>query len=350
MEVPAKHFDAYSVVFTLLATALFNTVIAFILTVVGYGGSFTVNLVFAQCMGLSIGASMMTTMHFIKAAPTVWQWPLLGGALLGGATFGLLIGSLATKKALAVTSGVYRPTVGVLVIAILFGIAVSYFFLSREIIVRSQARLQTERIQRLTTEKKMAETRLKLLQAQIEPHFLYNTLANILSLMESDADQARAMLMDLSRYLRATLVRTRETTATIGEEMAVVQAYVSIIKRRMGDRLTCRLAVPEDLMSRPFPPMLVQPLVENAIQHGIEPLVEGGLVSVQATRCGDKLRVQVTDTGRGMTAAGSAAAGVGIANVSERLQAIYGEKARLIIEENRPSGVKATIEAPLEPH
>jgi len=220
--------------------------------------------------------------------------------------------------------------------------------LSREQMARSRSRLQEERIQRLTIEKQMAETHLKLLQAQIEPHFLYNTLANILSLMETDIGQARAMLTDLSNYLRATLVRTRQTRTTIGQEMAVVQSYVDIYRRRMGDRLICRLTVPEHLQSHPFPPLVVQPLVENAIRHGIEPLIEGGEITVQVEDADDRLRVRVMDTGRGITGETHPDGGLGLANIRERLEAIYGNEARLIMEENRPSGIKATIEVPNE--
>ena len=348
MEIPAKRYDLRSIFPILLLTMVFNTAIAFILTAVGYGEGFQVNLIFSQCMGLSICATMIAALHFGRAVTGPAQWLLASGALLAGAAFGLLTGSLVTEKGLLLTSGSYRDTAGVLAISVLFGIAAVYFFFSREQMARSRSRLQEERIQRLTTEKQMAETHLKLLQAQIEPHFLYNTLANILSLMETDIGQARAMLTDLSRYLRATLVRTRQTRTTIGQEMAVVQSYVNIFQRRMGDRLTCRVAVPEHLHSHPFPPLVVQPLVENAIRHGIEPLIEGGEITVQVEEADDKLRVRVMDTGRGIAGGSHPDGGLGLTNIRERLEAIYGSQARLIMEENRPSGIKATIEVPYE--
>lgn len=348
MEIPAKRYDLRSVLPILLLTMVFNTVIAFILTAVGYGDGFRVNLIFSQCMGLSICATMIGALHFGRAVTGPAQWLLASGALLGGATFGLLTGSLVTAKGFLLTSGSYRDTAGVLIISVLFGIAASYFFFSREQMARSRSRLQEERIQRLTIEKQMAETHLKMLQAQIEPHFLYNTLANILSLMETDIGQARAMLTDLSRYLRATLVRTRQTHTTIGQEMAVVQSYVDIYRRRMGKRLQCRVVVPEHLQSHRFPPLVVQPLVENAIRHGIEPLIEGGEISVRVEQVKDKLQVLVMDSGRGISGGSHPDGGLGLANIRERLEAIYGRRARLILEENRPSGIKATIEVPYE--
>jgi signal transduction histidine kinase len=348
MEIPVKKYDLRSVLSILLLTMGFNTAIAFILTAVGYGGGFRVNLIFSQCMGLSICITMIAALHFGRAVNGPAQWLLASGALLGGAALGLLTGSLVTEKEFFLTPGNYRDAAGVLAVSVLFGIAASYYFFSREQIARSRSRLQEERIQRLTTEKQMAETHLKLLQAQIEPHFLYNTLANILSLMETDIDQASAMLTDLSRYLRATLVRTRQARATIGQEMAVVQAYVNIFQRRMGDRLKCRVDVADHVQSHPFPPLVVQPLVENAIRHGIEPLIEGGRITVQVEEADDKLRVRVMDTGRGIAGESHPDGGLGLVNIRERLEAIYGSRARLIMEENQPSGIKATIEVPYE--
>lgn len=348
MEIISKKYNLVSVLRSLIYTMGFNTAIAFILTAVGYGGGFGVNLVFSQCIGLSICGSVVTAVHFGRVEHPTLQWLLLGGALLFGAAFGIIAGSLATENWLFLGSEKYRDLFVVLAISVMFGIAGSYFFISREQIAKSNARIQEERIQRLTIEKEMADTRLKLLQAQIEPHFLYNTLSNILSLVETDNGKARMMLSDLIQYLRATLTRTRETITTIGQEMEVVRAYINIFKLRMGDRLTSSIVLPDDLFSLPFPPMLIQPLVENAIRHGIEPLVDGGKIMVSAEKKDDKLRVRVTDTGIGISGEKNNYAGVGLANIRERLKALYGERARIVFEENRPSGMKATIEVPLE--
>ena len=145
MEIPVKTYDARSVGFTLMATAGFNTVIAFILTMAGYGAGFGVNLVFAQCMGLSICGAMMTAMHVVTKVNVPRPWLLLGAALVGGTTLGLLVGSLVTGKVFPPPAGMYPPSgtyrnaVGLVAISLLFGIAVSYFFMSREQIIRSHA-------------------------------------------------------------------------------------------------------------------------------------------------------------------------------------------------------------------
>ncbi len=348
MEVFDKRYTTKSAVRTLIYTMGFNSVIAFILTVVGYGGGFGVNFIFSQCIGLSICGSIIATIHVARVTHPTLKWILLGGALLFGAAVGTIAGAIATQNWFFFSSGTYWHLFVVMVISVLFGIAGTYFFISREQIATSKSSIQEERIQRLTLEKRMTETRLKLLQAQIEPHFLYNTLSNILSLMETDDDKARAMLSDLIKYLRTTLAMTRETTTTIGQEMAVVRAYINIFKLRMGDRLTYRIEVPDDICAQPLPPMLIQPLVENAILHGIDPLVDGGKIIVRVEKRTHQLKVSVTDNGIGMRDNESSNAGIGLTNIRERLKALYGQRARLIVEENRPSGITSTIEVPLE--
>lgn len=190
-------------------------------------------------------------------------------------------------------------------------------------------------------QKQALEAHLKLLQAQIEPHFLFNTLANLHSLIETDAPRARHLLEQLNQYLRASLVHSRAGRATLGDECQLLQAYLEIQKIRMGERLRYRLEVNDDLQRLPFPPMLLQPLVENALRHGIEPSVHGGDVILQAERDQGGVRLRVRDTGQGFAASTSPAAGngVGLANIRERLATLYGSEARLDVMENQPRGV-----------
>jgi len=154
------------------------------------------------------------------------------------------------------------------------------------------------------------------------------------------------MLEDLIHYLRSSLSKTREKTSTIGHEVEIIRAYINIFKVRMGDRLRYNINVPESIKDFPFPPMLVQPLVENAIKHGLEPRIEGGEISFSAEEEGGILRFEISDTGLGFNENGEI--GVGLSNVKERLQSLYGDKGRLILEENQPSGLKAIIEIPKE--
>lgn len=189
------------------------------------------------------------------------------------------------------------------------------------------------------------EARLRMLQAQIEPHFLFNTLANLAVLIRSDPQRAERMLADLIAWLRATLQRTRETTSTLGDEMALLRSYLDILALRLGERLRFAFDVPEALLSQPFPLLLLQPLVENAITHGIEPKVGGGELRIAAGLENGRLRIVVSDTGVGLREAGSGS-GFGLENVRQRLRALFGKAASLDIRGNAGGGVAAVIELP----
>jgi LytS/YehU family sensor histidine kinase len=202
-----------------------------------------------------------------------------------------------------------------------------------------------ERIRRLTSEKQTIQTQLKLLQAQIEPHFLFNTLSTIASLLDTDADAGKAMLTDLTRYLRASLTTTRAARTTLGTELELIAAYLNILKGRMGRRLQVTIDIPEEMKPLPLAPMLIQPLVENAVIHGIDPQIEGGAIEIRVQRNDGAVEIVVADTGCGFSM-DSRNGGVGIANVRERLAALYGDRGRLRFTENRPNGVRAIIEVP----
>ncbi len=201
--------------------------------------------------------------------------------------------------------------------------------------------------------RQITEARLQALQAQVEPHFLYNTLANVQALTEVDPAQANQMTGHLIQYLRSSLPKMRENTSTVGQEVELVRAYLNILKMRMGERLDFAIDCESDLLSISFPPMMLPSLVENAIKHGLEPQREGGRIDVVVTRVlaavGSRIRVAVKDTGRGLTDTPTqAGGGVGLSNIRERLIAIYGDQGRLTLESNEPRGVIATIEVPAE--
>lgn len=202
--------------------------------------------------------------------------------------------------------------------------------------------------------RQLMEARLQALQAQVEPHFLYNTLANVQALTEVDPPAANKMVGHLIEYLRAALPKMRETSSTIGQEVELARAYLNILKMRMGVRLDFAIQVPAELNGVPFPPLMLPSLVENAVKHGLEPVREGGRIDVIAEKVGECFRIIVKDTGRGLAANGTTSAnaetggGVGLANIRERLLALYGETAKLSLESNEPKGVIATIEIPAE--
>ncbi len=197
--------------------------------------------------------------------------------------------------------------------------------------------------------RQLAEAQLKMMQAQVEPHFLFNTLASVDYLIETDPARASTMQKNLIQYLRAALPQMREGSTTLGKEIALVRSYLEILKVRMEDRLQFAITVPQGLMSAQFPPMVLQSLVENAIKHALEPKPEGGSITVTADIANGSLRVTVADTGLGFGAAGKPGTGVGLNNIRERLAALYGGRAKFTLEANSPTGTIATIEVPYEP-
>ena len=194
--------------------------------------------------------------------------------------------------------------------------------------------------------RQLAEAQLKTMQAQVEPHFLFNTLASVDYLIETDPARASRMQKNLIQYLRAAVPQMRQASSTLGQEMALCRSYLEILKVRMDDRLQFAITMPAGLSTAAFPPMMLQTLVENSIKHGLEPKPEGGALTLNADVVDGNLRVAVSDTGLGFGAAGSGGSGVGLNNVRERLQALFGARSRLTIEPNSPNGTIATIVVP----
>lgn len=230
---------------------------------------------------------------------------------------------------------------------------ISKYFLGRSRRALAVAEEKTQQAQVSDMSRQITEARLQALQAQVEPHFLYNTLANVQALTEVDPPAAHLMVGHLMQYLRASLPKMRENTSTVAQELELVRAYLNILQMRMGGRLEFSIAVPDDLLAKSFPPMMLPSLVENAIKHGLEPLREGGRIDVLVQRVvspfGDRIRIEVRDTGKGLVAdATQPGGGVGLSNIRERLAAIYGPLGHFTIESNTPRGVIATIDIPTE--
>lgn len=195
----------------------------------------------------------------------------------------------------------------------------------------------------------LAEARLRALQAQIEPHFLYNTLANVVSLIGPQPAQAQHMLERFIDYLRASLAASRSEDATLASEAGLITAYLDVLKVRMGDRLRYRIELPDELRQFRIAPMLLQPVVENAIAHGLEPKVEGGEIVVSAQVEGEQVCVRISDTGAGLNEAAprKPGGGVGLSNLRERLRSLYGAGAKVELLENQPCGMTVRLLLPL---
>ncbi|BDU20785.1 histidine kinase [Dyella sp. GSA-30] len=208
-------------------------------------------------------------------------------------------------------------------------------------------RRERSAVEQTSTEKELAVAKLNLLNAQVEPHFLYNTLASAQYLTRSEPARADEMLGHLIQYLRHSLPRTEQTLSTLGEELERARSYLQILKIRMGARLELKLDVPESLLPTPLPPMMLQTLVENAIKHGLEPKPGGGTVWINARRDGDLAVITVADDGNGFSTAGGGT-GIGLKNLRERLRLVYDGHAALAVVANMPAGVAATISVPTD--
>lgn len=196
--------------------------------------------------------------------------------------------------------------------------------------------------------RQLTETKLRLLQAQIEPHFLFNTLASAQQLASKSAPEAAKLIGHLVRFLRISIPSMRDERGALQREFEQINAYLSIMQTRMGDRLQFSVDAPFDLHDFSLPPALAMTLVENAIKHGIEPARDGGRIEVRAERFGDQVRVIVADNGVGLVSSAEkeVGSGLGLANISERLKAIYGDRATVSLKENTPHGCVATLTFP----
>lgn len=198
---------------------------------------------------------------------------------------------------------------------------------------------------RAAFEREMAEARLQVLQAQIEPHFLFNTLANVRRLYDKERAAGAQMLENLMRYLQVALPRMREDESTLGRDAALVDAFLRIQQIRMGRRLKFSIDLPDQLRAHAIPPMMLLTLAENAVKHGLNPSPEGGLIRIVAGADSNRLILSVADTGVGF--APGSGAGTGLSNLRARLAAQFGDRGSLSLENNALGGVTATIALPL---
>jgi hypothetical protein len=217
-------------------------------------------------------------------------------------------------------------------------------------LVRQKDALARERalaleLARSEMERQALDTRLNLLQAQVAPHFLFNTLANVQALVDSGSPQASMVLRSLVAYLRAAVPRLNEPATTLGQELQLVRAYLDLMRMRMPDRLRFELAADDEALGLRCPRMTLLTLVENAVRHGIDPSEEGGRIDVEIRRLGYRCRIVVSDDGAGLLD-GRRGLGTGLEALRERLQLVFGEAATLTISARQPRGVLAELEIP----
>ncbi len=279
-------------------------------------------------------------------------WPLMVVCLVLGTALGYTLGVEAANlitgmQERSLLSSPLRRVLSVMVIALIPGFGATLFFLSRSRIAAAEARAETLRRQ-------AAETQLRLLESQLEPHMLFNTLANLRVLIGLDAERAQAMLDHLIAFLRATLTASRAERHPLKDEFARLEDYLALMQVRMGARLRAAFELPEALRDVPVPPLLMQPLVENAIKHGLEPHVGGGTLRVRASAVDGELWLDVEDDGAGYDAAAptTPGGGFGTVQVRDRLAVAFGPRARLELSRldlSRPAGggTRARIRLPM---
>ena len=247
------------------------------------------------------------------------------------------------ERVVHVRLGNYLPQLAFLFILLSAAIKIAY---AGRVKAEAKAAEAQEVAEAESLQRQVVEARMAAMQAQVEPHFLFNTLASIDHLIEVDPPRASRMQKNLIALLRASMPAMRDKATNLGRELEVVRPYLEILKVRMEERLQAQVDVPEGLYSADFPPMMLQSLVENAIKHGLEPKADGGSLTVSAEVAHGKLHVSVADTGVGFARAATAGTGTGLTNIRERLKLIYGDAAELRITPNAPTGTRVTIVVP----
>jgi hypothetical protein len=331
------------------SVVLFNTLIGLGLGI-ARGGDWPQQMVYAQAIGLCIWACIDFGRLLFRRdpdshLPVGWRLVVLqvGGVTLGYFTGTWLADLYCGCSTFAEWAHSPRSVSGYFVMAVAASAGISFFFISR-------GREERRRQQLAVAQRDAAEAKLRLLESQLEPHMLFNTLANLRVLIGLDPARAQAMLDQLIAFLRATLSASRTAQHPLAAEFARVADYLELMKVRMGARLVVELALPEALAAQPVPPLILQPLVENAIKHGLEPHVAGGRLRVEAAAEAAHLVLRVRDTGAGLAPAGDATGTrFGLQQVRERLQALYGDAASLTLEAaaDADGGTLATVRLPL---
>lgn len=274
-----------------------------------------------------------------------WIWMLF--IVVVGAVFGYAAGNEIGNRLTGLNlpgpfNSNLRQMLALLVTALVPAVTITYFFQSREVIAAQKAEVER-------AERQAAEQQLKLLESQLEPHMLFNTLANLRALIAVDPERAQAMLDRLIAFLRASLAGSRVGAQTLALEFDRLRDYLALMEIRMGPRLGASFTLPAELAGALVPPFLLQPIVENSIKHGLEPKREGGRIEVTAGRDGTTLVVRVRDTGVGASGAlAPTDGGFGLGHVHERLATLYGAAAsfELVPADDPRGGMLATVRLP----
>ncbi len=342
-----KHWGRYIAI--VVSLWLVGAVLAkLLLSRMGWLGVLILSAVIVMSMIVVLSSAWFGPSRFKTGARSIVL--LLGitvvGAIVGGLGANITRSGTVAGMAEQFVSGAPKILFGGLIAGMVFAVLmVSIVQYRRGQLLRRNQQLERQ-AQQERMGRQLADARLKLLQAQVEPHFLFNTLASVRQLADGKAPEAAQLTAQLITFLRGGLASLRDETTTLGCEFKVMQAYLEIMQTRMHDRLEFSIEVPDELQHLSVPPAMLISLVENAIKHGLEPSLEGGRIDVRADRQGDRLRITVTDTGQGPDLAQSGG-GVGLDNIRQRLRVLFSDQARLIVSKNVPHGFVAVIDLPM---
>jgi signal transduction histidine kinase len=322
-------------------TALLCVAIAIALWPLNPASRFYTTLLISCCIGFGINGAFVLLQNLVARflPPYVAPLPITAIGLAAGLVAG---GTLALGDPWFFFSEDWSTAV----LAVFFAVVGFLLIGTRTQLAELRARLAEAEAGREKLEREALETQLRLLQAQIEPHFLFNVLSNIAGMIRADPVGAERTLANLSTLLRSSLRRTRASVTTLGEELDIIRAYLDIQQIRMGARLAYEIEIDDRLRHVPLPPMLVQPIGENAVRHGLDPLEEGGRLAIRVRETPGGVAIEVADTGRGI-GANRPGPGTGLRNIRERLAGLYGGTATLRLMDNEPHGVCARLFVPV---
>lgn len=358
-QKPCKETQLRKLLQDLPRLLLINAICTLIVTyVMQTHSSLLHSWVFSNCIGFSCYTLVRVIQHLFwrtrKPQPFFFFLVCLLITPLGFVTGSTLAAAIFSYPLLSVFSMQWTYFSSFIGLTLVISLISVWLFWNKAKMSELTAQAEAEKAKSAAIERQALQAQLQMLQAQIEPHMLFNTLANLQGLIALDPPRAQHMLSQLIVYLRNTLSASRAEKTTLQQEFSLIEAYLELLAIRMGKRLTYSVRLPAELQQVTIPPMLLQPLVENAIKHGIEPKIEGGTIDVTAEDDGHFLRLQVSDTGLGLSfndenlQATSSTTGLhlGNANIKERLLALFGPTAKLTLTANESEGTLACISIP----
>lgn len=334
-------------------TILICYIIALVIWFTDAGG-FWLTLQVSLVFGVSCLCAIRVSIHYLQDKTSILIATVIGYSI------GVIIGTLHLLYQMYDSfEQVRNAPASDLILKILFSLLVTYIFYNSHRVTRKQRELQAQREQSLRQEKELAESNYQVLQSQIEPHFLFNTLANIRVLIDVEPQQAKKVLDNLTGLLRVSMTKAERQVIPLQEELQLVESYLAIQKVRMGSRLTFDIKIQSDTSQVYCPPFTLQPLAENAVIHGIEPLVEGGEVNITVSVSRDRCQVTISDTGPGLAHnylnQPPKGHGIAVKNIHQRLALLYQEQAQLELANQKNSngqisGCTATLSWPVCTH